>query len=62
MASPVEDFLVCYIEEEISDEYLQMAQNDLLSEGFAPLTVSKCEPGSIGMGAKGGFEERSVTT
>jgi hypothetical protein len=62
MASPVEDFPVCYIEEEISDEYLQMAQNDLLSEELAPLTVSEREPGSTGTGAEGGVEERSATT
>jgi hypothetical protein len=62
MASPVEDFPVCYIEEEILDEYLQMAQNDLLSEGLAPLTVSEREPGSTGTGAEGGVEEWSTTT
>jgi hypothetical protein len=61
MASPVEDFPVCYIEEEIPDEYLQMAQNDLLSAELAPPTVSERAPGSTGTGAEGGDGERSTT-
>jgi len=60
VASTVEDFLICYIEEEILDEYLQMAQNELFSEGLAPLTILECEPGSTGTGEKGGVEERST--
>jgi hypothetical protein len=61
MASPVEDFPVCYIEEEILDEHLQMAQNDLLSEELAPLTVFECELGSTRTGAEGGIQKWSVT-
>jgi hypothetical protein len=57
----MEDFFVYYIEEEIQDECLQMAQNDILSKGLSPLTVSEYEPGSTGTGAKSRVEERSVT-
>jgi hypothetical protein len=48
MASPMEDFPICYIEEEILDECLQMAHNDILSEGLSPLTVLEHEPRSTG--------------
>jgi hypothetical protein len=62
MASPMEDFLIFYIEEEISYEYLQMANNDLLSMELSPLTVSGHTSRSIGMGAEGDDGERRMTT
>ena len=46
MASPMEDLPICYIEEEILDECLEMAHNDILSEGVSRLTVSEHEPKS----------------
>jgi hypothetical protein len=54
------DFPICYIEDELLEEFLQMALHDIISEGLSPFTVLEHEPGSTGMGEEGGVEERSV--
>jgi hypothetical protein len=62
MASPMDDFSIYYIEEKISEKYLQMAQNELLSEDLDPLTFLERKPRSRGTGAEGGIQEWSMTT
>lgn len=62
MDSHMGDFPICYNEEELPEECLQMAQHDIISEGLAPFTVSEHEPGSTRTTAEGGAEEWSVKT